>query len=629
MDTLSLGPKNAVLDRFDPKDILAEVDGLLYYCKSKNVPDEIITDINVKTLAYIKKCKKMKVSRNIQMTKKYLKEHDLLAIPFDKGIGICIMKKESYHEKMDNIINLPQFEKVDNTRKNAKHPVLKEEERVTNILKNLFQEGKLDQALYERMRPKGSQPARLYGLAKVHKKNIPVRPVLSMPGSAYHEVALYVAECLSVVPQCKINASTKLISDRLKEVILEENEEVISFDVVSLYTNVPVLEALQVCTDMLYALPTKDRPNVDKETFITLAKIASCEVVMSTHDGFYKQIDGLAMGSPPAPHLANGWLSQFDNLIKGEAKLYFRYMDDILKEEKRTTIEQKLTEINNLHGNLKFTLEREKDQQLPVLDMKIFHNYETGHLSSTWYNKPTDTGLIMNYHALAPKRYKRSVVSGFVYRIYLACSTWENFHTSLEKAKRILEKNQYPPNFYEPIIRQALNDILEVSPTEQQPKTPGQDTTTIKRKPLIIQYRGKCTEDYARALHKIKAPCVLVMTLRKLRTVLPSLKPSVNKLLKSGVVYQLKCPRCSACYVGQTSRHMQTRFKEHLQRAGPMKSHLIQCNTTITEDDIEILHSSSRGEGLLLTLEALYIRDRKPTINTKDEYRSRELVIKL
>ena len=191
MDTLSLGPKNAVLDRFDPKDILAEVDGLLYYCKSKNVPDEIITDINVKTLAYIKKCKKMKVSRNIQMTKKYLKEHDLLAIPFDKGIGICIMKKESYHEKMDNIINLPQFEKVDNTRKNAKHPVLKEEERVTNILKNLFQEGKLDQALYEWMRPKGSQPARLYGLAKVHKKNIPVRPVLSMPGSAYHEVALY------------------------------------------------------------------------------------------------------------------------------------------------------------------------------------------------------------------------------------------------------------------------------------------------------------------------------------------------------------------------------------------------------------------------------------------------------
>lgn len=82
------------------------------------------------------------------MTKKYLKENDLLAIPFDKGVGFCIMKKELCHEKMDSILNLPQFEKLKNTRKNAKHPVLKEEERVTNILKSLLDEGKIDQSLY-------------------------------------------------------------------------------------------------------------------------------------------------------------------------------------------------------------------------------------------------------------------------------------------------------------------------------------------------------------------------------------------------------------------------------------------------------------------------------------------------
>ena len=46
----------------------------------------------------------MKSSRNIQQTKKYLKDNDLLAIPFDKGIGICIMKKEAYHQKLDKII---------------------------------------------------------------------------------------------------------------------------------------------------------------------------------------------------------------------------------------------------------------------------------------------------------------------------------------------------------------------------------------------------------------------------------------------------------------------------------------------------------------------------------------------
>ena len=48
---------------------------------------------------------------------------------------------------------------------------------------------------------------------------------------------------------------------------------------------------------------------VSKETFIELATMSNCNVLMLTHDGFYRQKDGLAMGSPPAPILANGWLS--------------------------------------------------------------------------------------------------------------------------------------------------------------------------------------------------------------------------------------------------------------------------------------------------------------------------------
>ena len=168
LETLSLRPKNAVLDKFDPKDILVELDKFLNFCKSKVVSEETITDINVKTLNYIKSCKKMKTSRNILLTQKYLKENNLLAIPFDKGIGICVMGKKTYESKMNSIINLPQFEKVVKNRKNAKHPILKEEERVISILKNLKESGDISDELFQRMKPIGSQPARLYGLAKVH-----------------------------------------------------------------------------------------------------------------------------------------------------------------------------------------------------------------------------------------------------------------------------------------------------------------------------------------------------------------------------------------------------------------------------------------------------------------------------
>ena len=90
---------------------------------------------------------------------------------------------------------------MEKKRKNEKHPVLKEEERIGNILKRLKEEGKIDEELYQTLWPQGNQPACLYGLAKVYKKNTPVRPVLSMPRSAYHKVALKVAEWLSVVPE--------------------------------------------------------------------------------------------------------------------------------------------------------------------------------------------------------------------------------------------------------------------------------------------------------------------------------------------------------------------------------------------------------------------------------------------
>ena len=173
---------------------------------------------------------------------------------------------------------------------------------------------------------------------------------------------------------------------------MTEDEEVVSFDVSSLYTNVPVMKAIEICTEHLHSHEQK-HPPIDRNTFIILAQIASCDVLMSTHDGYYKQVDGIAMGSPPAPHLANGWMSQFDNTIKGDAVLYARYMDDIIWNIKRIDIEEKLATINNLHPSLKFTIEREENGSIPFLDLKIIHN--NGQLSSTWYNKPTDTGLIM------------------------------------------------------------------------------------------------------------------------------------------------------------------------------------------------------------------------------------------
>ena len=113
-------------------------------------------------------------------------------------------------------------------------------------------------------------------------------------------------------------------------------------------------------------------------------------------------------------------------------------MDDIITEKQSEVVETKLTEVNGLHQALGFTMEREVDHSISYLEMLVTNT--NGILSCTWYTKPTDTGLIMNFHALAPKRYKRSVVSGFVHRIYRACSDWKAFHESLEKSQENIEQ---------------------------------------------------------------------------------------------------------------------------------------------------------------------------------------------
>ena len=62
-------------------------------------------------------------------------------------------------------------------------------------------------------KPIGSQPPRLYGWAKIHKPTVPVRPVLLIPGSAYHKISLRVADWLSIVSiDIKLN---ELISPKI------------------------------------------------------------------------------------------------------------------------------------------------------------------------------------------------------------------------------------------------------------------------------------------------------------------------------------------------------------------------------------------------------------------------------
>ena len=191
-------------------------------------------------------------------------------------------------------------------------------------------------------------------------------------------------------------------------------------------------------------------------------------------------------------------------------------MDDILRTIKESLIENKLSEINSLHPNLKFTLEVEQNGKLPFLDICIEHHESS--LPSTWYCKPIDTRLFLNFHSMAAKcskkQHKCSVIKGFVYRIYRACSSWKKFHESLIKPKDILEWNQYPPNFYEPIISATIEKI--VKPCNQKVNNDDANNENSRAKVnLIVRYRGLPTDNFIKQMRRSKALIQLFVTLQK------------------------------------------------------------------------------------------------------------------
>ena len=103
-----------------------------------------------------------------------------------------------------------------------------------------------------------------------------------MSGAAYY-IVLQVAKWLSLVPECKINTSTEKVNSKIRDLTVKSDELVVSFDVSSLYTNVPVKDAIiDVCTELLLKYLCID--NLDNGKFKILAEIAYCGTIFANQD---------------------------------------------------------------------------------------------------------------------------------------------------------------------------------------------------------------------------------------------------------------------------------------------------------------------------------------------------------
>ena len=145
-----------------------------------------------------------------------------------------------------------------------------------------------------------------------------------------------------------------------------------------------------------------------------------------------------------------------------------------------------------------------------------------------------------------------------------------------------------------------------------------------KKQQFVLQYRGNISDEFLKKLNIIH-PVQTIFNTRKLKSCLPLLEFCFD--LKSHMVYDFTCNGCKSIYVGQKCRHITTMVAEHAMADSPMGVHAIDCNGDETAFQWKILDQCS-NQSKLMTLGALYIRTLKPAINTRDEYRTRELSLK-
>ena len=298
------------------------------------------------------------------------------------------------------------------------------------------------------------------------------------------------------------------------------------------------------------------------------------------------------------------------------------YIDDVIRTLRTGGGKYLLDFVNTMHKNLKFTLEHpDNNSSIVFLDMKIIR-HQDGRLTSRWYRKLTDTGVLLNFHSLCPDLYKRSLIAGMIHRIFATTSNWTLFSDSLLEAHGILQNNQYPKHFIQRVTNFTLSNIVSgknsVNKSEDESVKPNFSTM------MAIEYRGKVSEDFKSKLSKLLPSSTFYFTSAKLRSRMCCLKENIWSSSKSRVVYQITCPACAGTYIGQTVRHLSTRLKEHGFKNAPVNLHFRSCQQTLTDADAVIV-DSVRDPITLLALEAVYIKRRKPTINTKDEFKSHTL----
>ena len=648
-NALKYGLKHSILPKsIDKVKLRANIDTQIRKISASNkinltFNDKI--DLRDTTERFINDAQNKCESRQNQLVHKTLSnlsKNSLIKVcKMDKGNGVVVLNKTDYFNKLDKIVlDKNRFEEINynlnsHSTKNCKlAPWIIQENKVIYYCRNYIKH-LVDQKTYYKIYPRGSQPGKLYGVVKTHKDNYPMRPVLSAVNTPEYNLAKWLEKqikgCLH--DTFSVSSSTEF-ANKISKVKIKDPNIFASLDIKSLYTQVPLKE---VTEDILTTIYDTNSNSIFKGTKITkniLRKILHLcsQSIFLYKEKVYKQIDGVAMGSPLAPILANWFITSKENSqLKSDNKIkplfYVRYVDDIFVLMKNNNdLNNFYHEMNTLHPNLQFTLERSNNNKLPFLDTEV--KQLSNRLQTSVYRKPTDTNLIMQYTSICPKTWKLGLIDFYLNRALNISSNFVVFKEELTKITNLLLKNQYPIK----LIQTKINKFLEAYNIDNLTFKQNQITNSKTKKNsenenfsyFTTMYVGNCSLKFHKRITSIFEKHNVVIkpayTSKKVSDYFNN-KSKCSEAFDANVIYKYTCsvePNIS--YIGETSRQMFRRIADHkgIDKNSAIFDHLFNCehcqNSDITSN-FKVLKRCKKSD--LYSLESMLIEEHHPKLNTQ------------
>ena len=230
------------------------------------------------------------------------KDDSIVILPADKGRTTVILNKQDYHNKVKALLDdTNTYEKL------TSDPTRAIKNKLIQTLKEWRKEERIPNYLYNQLYPTAENVPKFYGLPKIHKKDVPLRPIVSSIGSVMYDTAKFLAKIMK--PLVGLNSHHIVNSEdfvnKIAELEVPPGQKLVSYDVSSLFTSIPINEAIPVVRAKLesdQSLP--DRCPLDIAQLSVLLEMCLSSTYFTFQGEFYKQKKGAAMGSPISPVVA-------------------------------------------------------------------------------------------------------------------------------------------------------------------------------------------------------------------------------------------------------------------------------------------------------------------------------------